>query len=99
MSNTSPLKARLGVRLREAFGDPSNLLRHDHWSLQPRIGLPTINVLIEDAVPPAVWVFDPTDKDGGVRRECIRHEEQIQPLIEQIQQRVERIAHFTPKPG
>ena len=77
------------ARFREVFGDPHHTLGHDdHWRLESNKTL-SLNVLVNGSPEkPAVWVFEPQNRDDGVFSHLISSHEEIEAAINRIQLRL-----------
>lgn len=90
----SALHAAVHAHFRKAFGEPLHVLGKDHhWSIQaPPYWVP-INILVNGSVrEPAVWIFDPYDRENGVFKTAITKESEAIEVIKQIQDRVNRVS-------
>jgi len=92
MSQRSTMSQYVHARFKAAFGSPNNTLgKDDHWKFQSSPDVQPIHLLLngtlEDAV---VWIFDSHDQADGVYATTITREQQVDPLIKQIQDRVQR---------
>jgi hypothetical protein len=88
----SPLYRVVLNKLRSAFGEPSRVVGRDcHWALRRLAYLSALNILLDGGNDfPVLWVFDPHDLKNGVSHEAIRAEEEIDPLITKVQDRIAR---------
>lgn len=95
----SPLHTAIHAKFRVAFGEPSRIIDHNlNWSLRTLSYISAVNVLSDgSAQSPVVWVFDPHDPSNGVSSTIIKHESEIDPLIEKIVQRVKRAGQPLPR--
>ena len=92
MSQPNSLHTSVDARFREAFGNPHKSMgKDDHWRLQPSPAKPPINLLLNGTRDiPALWIFDAHDGGDGVFCTSITNEGQIEDIILQIQQRLNR---------
>ena len=92
MSQPGTISHYVQARFHEAFGPPQNTMGHDyHWLFRATPESLPINLLLngtrDDA---AIWIFDARQHDDGVSHQSVTHRGQVDEIIKQIQDRVQR---------
>jgi hypothetical protein len=95
------LRSVLHERFRRAFGPPDgtsladpadpSLGQDEQWSMPSHYSVDIHVQVYSGARVPSVWVFDPHDHVQGVQRHAVTSEDQIEPIITDIHERMARV--------
>jgi hypothetical protein len=79
-------------RFREAFGEAVLSVEKDYqWTLKTSPFGCDVHVLLHGlSKRPIVWIFDANDRNDGVSRSMIEHEDAIIEVIDHIRDRIKR---------
>lgn len=79
-------------RFRESFGEANLSSPHDHqWSVKTSpFGSDVYVLLTGSQNQPFVWVIDPNDRNDGVSRSIVDHEDAIVEIIEHVRERIKK---------
>jgi hypothetical protein len=98
-TNPFSLRGLTVARFRESFGDPRlSGPTETQWSVKTSPFGKDIFVLITGSTnQPTVWLFDSNDRNDGVSRSVIEHEDGIIDIIDHVRERVTRASRISRK--